>query len=126
MFVIQGAAVGNVQAPHLHSAARRTDGTGFLDGVLAGFSEDGLVNKGAFDVVEPYSGGDRNAVPLADTEVGHFVTHAFEELPWEVVVLALGFLHGEDVAVTALQPSLHTVGTSAERIYIPGSYLHSH
>ncbi|MNI95513.1 hypothetical protein D3C73_1537900 [compost metagenome] len=56
----------------------------------------------------------------------NLVTHAFKELPREVLVLALGLLDGKDITVAALKPGFNAVGTGAEGVHIPGCYLHSH
>jgi hypothetical protein len=125
VLIVQGPAVGDVQAPDPDAAARGSHGAGFLDRVLAGLPEDGLVREPALDVLEPYAGCNGHAVPLVDTEVRHLVAHPLEQLPRKIVVLALGLLDGKDVTVSTLQPALDTVGTGTERVHIPGSYLHS-
>ena len=124
VLVIQGAAVGNIQAPDADTVAGCGDGAGLLDGVLAALAEGRLVHEGAFHILQTHAGGNGHAVPLAEAKVGHLVAVVFKELPGEVLVLALGFLDGQHIRVGAAQPLLHTVGTGTQRVHIPGSNLH--
>jgi len=125
VFVVQGTAVGDVEAPDADSGAGCCHGAGLLDRVLARLAEGGLVQERPLNVLQPHAGGDGNSVPLVYAEVGHLVAHALKEFPREVVVLAFGLLDGQDVAVAALKPGLNAVGAGTERVHIPGSYLHS-
>ena len=123
--IVERAAVGDVQAPDPDAAAGGADGAGLLDGVLAACRSRAGPGSRRSTSSRPDPGGDGDAVPLVDAEVRHLVAHALEELPRELLVLALGLLDGQDVAVGALQPGLHPVGTGTERVHIPGRNLHS-
>ena len=125
VFVVQGAAVRNVQAPDADAAAGGSYGAGLLGRVLAGFAESRLVHEGALNVVQAHTGGEGHTIPLGDAEVRDLVTHALKEFPGEVLVLALGLLDGQDIAVAALKPGFYAVGSGTEGVHIPGSYLHS-
>ena len=124
VLILECAAVGHVEAPDAHAAAGRGDGRGLLDRVLAALAEDRLVFEGPLHVLQAYAGGDRHAVPLAQAEVRHLVAVVLEQLPGEVLVLALGFLDGQHVHVGAAQPGLDAVGAGADRVHIPCSDLH--
>jgi hypothetical protein len=95
-------------------------------GSLPALPNIGWSRKVRSTLSKPDAGSDGNTVPLVHAEVRNFVTHALKELPREVLVLALGLLDGQDIAVAALKPGFNAVGTGTEGVHIPGSYLHSH
>ena len=124
MLVFEGTPVGDVKAPDTYAVTGRGNGPSLLNGIFATFTERWLADEGALNICKPHPGGNRDTIPLAETEMCHLVPVVFEKFPREVLVLALGFLDGQHVGVGAAQPVLYAVGTGTQRIYIPGSNLH--
>ena len=126
--VVRGAdepAVGHVQAPYPHAVARRAERPclrrGFHVGLVA---PRGLAVETHLDVVEADPRRDRHAVPLVEPAVHDVIAERDERHGGELVVGALGLLHGQHVDVGALQPVGDAVDPGADRVDVPRGEPH--
>src|SRR5699024_8801751 len=114
--ILQGAPVGDVQAPDVYPAADSPQGP-WLGDVFEG----GLACETALNAVEPHTGKNGDAVPLVDAPVRHLVSGGLEREEGELLVSALGLLDGQDVHLVAFQPAEHALGPGPNGIHVPGS-----
>ena len=126
MRVADLAAVGDVDAVDAHAAARRRDVAGLrelLDLLVLG--EPRLAGEARDHVVEADAGNDGHAVPLVEAVVGDPVAELLEARRGELMVAALGLLHGQDVDVVALEQPGHPLETGAGGIDVPDANTHA-
>ena len=118
--------VRDVQAPHAHAAVddvpphRRAQRAG-----LRGVPPGGHALEPGGDVVEPHARGDGDAVPLVVPVVRHLVAQGLERGAGELLVPALGLLHGEHVHPGPLQEGGDPVDAGADRVDVPRGELHA-
>src|ERR1700749_4924809 len=105
MRVAQGAAIGHVKAPYPYSCAGGRQGPGFSRSCqirLAGPAR--LAVEADLDIVQTYARSDCHAIPLVETAMRYLVAQLVERQRRELLVGALGLLHGQHVDLGALQP----------------------
>ena len=123
---IDGAAVGHVQAPHPHPAAGRAQRPGLRRRFdLRPVTPRRLTLEADLLVVDADPRRDRHTVPLVEPAVHHLVADRGERHGGELVVGALGLLHGQHVDVGALQPVRDPVDAGADRVHVPGGQPHA-
>ncbi|GMA87305.1 hypothetical protein GCM10025868_25550 [Angustibacter aerolatus] len=122
MRVVEAAAVRHVQAPHPHPAAGGADGPRLR---LDRLTPARLPREADLHVVQPDPRDDRDAVPLREAHVRHLVPQADERHVGELVVTALGLLHGQHVDVGAFEPGGDPVDASTDRVHVPGGDAHA-
>ena len=123
--IVQRAAVGHVQAPHPHPAARRAECAAWprrrrrlLHVGLARRSRPATSSSPTRDAI---------ATPFhwLKPDVRDLVAQRGERHRRELVVGALGFLHGQHVDVGALQPVGDPIDSGADRVDVPGGQSHA-
>ena len=86
--------------------------------------ETGLTGELCLDVLKAEAGDDGNAIPLIQAVMGDLVSQLFKSSGGELVVLALGFLDGQDINVIPAQHFHHSVEASSSRIDVPDTDSH--
>ena len=119
------SAVGHVEAVDADAVAHRGDRARLrVLGLLGVLVEAGHAVEAQSHVLEPDTGGHGDAVPLAQAVVGDLVAQFAEVLLGELLVLALGLLHRQDVDVGPVEPGEHAVLAGSDRVHIPGGQAH--
>ncbi len=122
---VDGAAVGHIEAPHPHPVARRPERSRLRRGFDLGLvAPRRLALEADLHVVDADPRGDGHPVPLVESAVHHVVAGGEKRHGGELVVGALGLLHGQDVDVGALQPVVDTVDPRADRVDVPRGQPH--